>query len=148
MYVYLGPNVESPAFSSLPPVWAKAAVCLCEHEVTLYLYIIAALTRLVWYRHSKLPLGGLFVLSHCCKTLFRPHFSRKTAKPAYPSAHLPRLADLDNFDIRHERRGVCPRGRSADIYRYCLNHCLSVRKLVHIRSCWRFLALRLVPWAR
>lgn len=27
MYVYLGPNVASPAFSSLPSKWAKIAVC-------------------------------------------------------------------------------------------------------------------------
>lgn len=26
MYVYLGTSVESPAFSSLPPKWAKATV--------------------------------------------------------------------------------------------------------------------------
>lgn len=39
MYVYLGPSVMSPAFSSLPPRWAKITVCLSrplDYIITSY----------------------------------------------------------------------------------------------------------------
>ncbi|KAF2199480.1 transmembrane amino acid transporter [Delitschia confertaspora ATCC 74209] len=57
MYVYLGAGVQSPAFSSLPPKWAKAAygVALPNFLIagSLYAHTAAKLLFVRLFRHSR-----------------------------------------------------------------------------------------------
>ncbi|KAK3044370.1 hypothetical protein LTS18_001462, partial [Coniosporium uncinatum] len=56
-YVYLGPNVSSPSFSSLDPVWAKAAygVALPNFLIagSLYAHTASKLFFVRFFRHSR-----------------------------------------------------------------------------------------------
>ena len=57
MYIYLGPDVTSPAFSSLPPKWAKATYGLALPNFliagSLYSHTAAKLFFVRLFRHSK-----------------------------------------------------------------------------------------------
>lgn len=57
MYVYLGPTVASPAFSSLPPKWAKAAYGIAIPNFliagSLYAHTAAKLFFIRFFRNSK-----------------------------------------------------------------------------------------------
>ena len=57
MYVYLGPTVASPAFSSLPPKWAKAAYGIAIPNFliagSLYAHTAAKLFFIRFFRGSK-----------------------------------------------------------------------------------------------
>ncbi|KAI9757510.1 MAG: hypothetical protein M4579_003423 [Chaenotheca gracillima] len=57
MYVYLGPDVASPAFSSLPPNWAKAAFGIAIPNFliagSLYAHTAAKLVFIRLFRKSK-----------------------------------------------------------------------------------------------
>jgi hypothetical protein len=57
MYYYLGPSVASPAFSSLPPKWAKAAygIALPNFLIagSLYSHTAAKLFFIRLFRHTK-----------------------------------------------------------------------------------------------
>lgn len=57
MYIYLGPTVLSPAFSSLPPKWAKAAYGIAIPNFliagSLYAHTAAKLFFIRFFRNSK-----------------------------------------------------------------------------------------------
>lgn len=67
MYAYLGPNVASPAFSSLPPKWAKAA-----YGIALPSFLIA---------------GSLY--AHTAAKLFFVRIFRRRARSRHLHHHTP-----------------------------------------------------------
>lgn len=110
---------------------------------SFFLLLIFILTQKVWHRSTKFPYRRLFILPHGRETPLRPPLPGNSA---YQATHIARLVYLDDSDIDHEWRGIHPCSWSANILVSGLHRCLSLRKLVHLRNCRCFLALRCVSW--
>ncbi len=99
----------------------------------------------VRHRTAQLPDRRQPILPHSGETLLHPHVP---PHPPSARAHGPRLDGVDDLDHPGQRRSLRARRRRADLRISRLHRRESIRQLVHVRYCRRFLAVRRVARSR
>ena len=140
MYVYLGNDVLSPAFSSLPEKWY---VILCSHpHPTPSLLPSHTFPQLLTYpetpqgksnlrpRPAELPHRRIPLLPHRRETLLHPPLPHAPPPPA--RTHSPRLVHLDRPHYIDERRRFRVSRRRPHLRVYSEYSRVAVRQLVYV----------------